>query len=140
MLTETELQAQKILSALGPEYDTGESIAEDDLQGILKFNGLDPKSVIKEIRILMQSESPLVRMRGIELAVKLNGMLDKDSEVQGTTFQVILRTKVERPENPILLPRELHNLNVNQSDPLTAADPTTGELINQAFIGGAAIE
>lgn len=141
--TAEERQAAQILSQLGPEYTNPDDavIEDDDLQGLLRNYKLDPRSVIKEIRSLITDESPQVRMRAMELAVKMNGMLDKDSDVQGTTFTVILQTKKDDTlSNPILLPRELIQENDATSNPLTAADPTTGELIEQNFIAGIGID
>lgn len=77
-----------------------------ELQEILDSNGLGPDQVIEELGSTIRgADNSATRLRGLETALKLNGLLRNDQESIIPNVTILIRDS-QYEVNPILIPRE----------------------------------
>lgn len=77
-----------------------------ELQEILDSNGLGPDQVIEELGSAIRgADNSATRLRGLETALKLNGLLRNDQESIVPQVTIVIRDS-QYEVNPILIPRE----------------------------------
>jgi hypothetical protein len=94
-----------VLSESSPQAKVGKT-SNAELGSLLEKHCLTPDDVLDQLRSTMVSgDSGSVRQRACETALKLNGLLDSDT--QKSDFQVIINIidPTYSDVNPILIPR-----------------------------------
>lgn len=78
---------------------------EKDLKSLLNDNGLSPEDCISELGSAIRcADSSAMKFRGLETALKLNGLLQSDTGVQIPVVNIIINDS-NFATNPILIPR-----------------------------------
>ncbi len=103
-----------------------------NLKGLLKKHRMDPESLVRELRNVVDDDNNHTKMRGIEAGLKLNRLLSDDGATKVQPVFVINIGHAQGSQraagsiNPILLPREL-SLNDNSIDVTSSASGSTEE-------------
>jgi hypothetical protein len=79
----------------------------ESLEELLKSNNLSKNDLLEAISFLANNgQTDAVRLRAVELGLKLQGLLAADNQVAATSFTIVIRDANPTPTiNPILLPR-----------------------------------
>lgn len=110
LLSPTQIHPKQIKAAIEeaaiakvPETASADS---KTLQGLLAKHQLTADDALESLADVMRSgESAAIRHRATETALKLNGMLDKDSNKQDFHVTINILDSEFKSMNPILLPR-----------------------------------
>lgn len=104
--------AHKKMPLLSPKQihgvfeEVGLAPRPSDLESILKRNNLAPQDVIEALSdIVHGGETSQVKLKGAEIALKLNGMLNNNEGVAIPIVNIIIHGSVNEI-NPICIPRE----------------------------------
>lgn len=86
-----------------------EVLPNKPLSELLYENRLDVGTILSHLCDIIESnDSSAVKLRSIETALKLNGVLnDKTQDNQSFVFNIIIKDNYK--ENPIIIPREVTN-------------------------------
>lgn len=88
-----------------PSVNGSETLKSNQLRKLLEDSNLSAPEVLENLSSLLRSgETDGVRLRAAETALRLNGLLDKDSNAQA--FSVVINIlDSDFDVNPILIPR-----------------------------------
>jgi hypothetical protein len=96
------LQVQQVKRAL---RESGIS-DKNEIQKLLELEGLGPGEVISELASVMRgADNSATKMRALDTALKLNGLLKNDEGVLAPTVNIIIHDSEFSGANPILIPR-----------------------------------
>ena len=100
-------QIQEVQKALRPSRPSIGTIDESELSELLEQSGLSTREALTRLEELMVAgETGAIRLRAAEMALKLNGLLNKDSEQnQPINVNIVIRDFEFQGINPILIPR-----------------------------------
>ena len=106
LLTPSQIH-QVIKRELPAESRTGaEKTTLTKLSKLLEDSNLTAPEVLENLSSLLRSgETDGVRLRAAETALKLNGLLDVDTEKNQFSVQIIIKDSQFSSINPILIPR-----------------------------------
>lgn len=108
LLTPTQIHPKQIKAAIEESAIAKAEGSPDakSLQGLLAKHQLTADDALESLSDVMRSgESAAIRHRATETALKLNGMLDKDSNKQDFHVTINILDSEFRGVNPILIPR-----------------------------------
>jgi hypothetical protein len=94
-------------SAPGSPEILGQKSRKRNIHKLLEDANLSPEEVLENLSSLMRSgETDGIRMRAVETAAKINGLLEKDEVKQDLTVNIIIQdSQFGGGINPILIPR-----------------------------------
>lgn len=103
----TPSQIHKVIKAeIAPSDRAAEKQTLTKLSKLLEDANLTAPEVLENLSSMMRSgESDGVRLRAAETALKLNGLLDSDTEKNQFSVQIIIKDSQFASINPILIPR-----------------------------------
>lgn len=79
---------------------------KEDLQDLLDQNCIGSADVIDHLAtIIRQGETEAIRLKALDTALKLNGLLQNDFQQIVPTVNIIINSAKEYSVNPILIPR-----------------------------------
>lgn len=108
LLTPTQIHPQQIKAALQEARveQSREPLNAKNVQELLAKHQLTADDALECLGDVMRSgESSAIRHRATETALKLNGLLDKDSNKQDFNVTINILDSEFRNQNPILIPR-----------------------------------
>ena len=100
------LQVNQIKNVL---KESGIKAGSDDIKGILAREALAPDDLISELgSVVRGADSTAMKLKGIETALKLNGLLQTNNDGVGAPIVniIIHDSEFSQGVNPILIPRE----------------------------------
>ncbi len=107
LLSPTQIHPQQIKAALAESrIEKSEPLNARSVQELLAKHQLTADDALECLGDAMRSgESSAIRQRATETALKLNGLLDKDSNKQDFNVTINILDSEFRNQNPILIPR-----------------------------------